>query len=184
MKFDQITALSSVAIAMFALGLAVYEGRESRKHDRLLVEPRVEVVWYRDSESVHLSSFNLGLGPAEVAWFTVRHNGELVSSWADLLRRVAGPNGPKSKYTYNVLSPGLWIAEGHEGTLLRIPRGPLADLVWAAFLRDEIATELCRCTVYDECRTGHDRETGPENTDCADLDVESLGADPYLIPRR
>lgn len=66
-----IISASAVFVSFCALGLAVYEGRQTRKHNRLSVEPCLAQTLTETDHGFILQIFNRGLGPAVILDFSV-----------------------------------------------------------------------------------------------------------------
>ena len=78
---SRLQSLLTLVIAVVAIGLAVWEGAESRRHNRLTVKPKVAgaINTGRDNrgEYVTMSIESTGLGPAVINTFRVYFDGAL-----------------------------------------------------------------------------------------------------------
>lgn len=64
MRTDTIVAITGTFIALLALGITIWEGRESRKHNRLSVRPSLRFdIFFSTKESSRIVLCNVGLGP-------------------------------------------------------------------------------------------------------------------------
>ncbi|OEE78176.1 hypothetical protein A1OQ_21840 [Enterovibrio norvegicus FF-162] len=80
METNTIISLSSVIIALSALGITIYQAYLGRKHNKLSLRPHLHY-WFDNSELDNVYSFeviNNGIGPAKVKTFEVTLNGETV----------------------------------------------------------------------------------------------------------
>ncbi len=59
-------AVGSAVIALSALGLAIYEGYQNRKHNRLSVRPALNINRFQKDRTVYAVLVNGGLGPAKI----------------------------------------------------------------------------------------------------------------------
>ena len=72
LEMDTIVALSAAVTAVAALVVSVWQGAETRKHNRLSVTPRIRFDFvYRRGEKVRFQLMNRGIGPAIVSKFAV-----------------------------------------------------------------------------------------------------------------
>ncbi|MEO9523585.1 hypothetical protein [Marinobacter alexandrii] len=76
-------SIASVVIALSAMGVAIWQGYVSRKHNILSVRPRLQV--HLDGRNgIVLTLQNHGLGPAIVKGFSIKYAGEeIVNPKAD-----------------------------------------------------------------------------------------------------
>jgi len=64
--------IASIVVAIAALSLAVYEGRQGRYHDRLMVRPYLDIKFNAELGAGGWVLENNGLGPAIPKYFDVR----------------------------------------------------------------------------------------------------------------
>jgi hypothetical protein len=81
---------ATAIIAVAALGVAVYEGRSTRKHNRLSVVPRLAITHHLlgSKGRLGISVLNTGLGPAIIERCDIMVDGERVNSWEDACRAL------------------------------------------------------------------------------------------------
>lgn len=76
-----ITGISSVVIALSALGFSIFQGKQAQKHSKLSVRPHLTTRTHSDAEKGFyvVELINNGIGPAIIEEFTVKVDGKLVS---------------------------------------------------------------------------------------------------------
>lgn len=126
MNPDTIASLSAVLIALAALFVAVWEGLENRKHNRLSVVPRLRIDRHTYAGSpVAVSLCNNGTGPAIVRSFSVLVDGRQVRAddlpLAAAAAKMIGVAGPYHSYTP---APGDALAPSETKELLQILNPP------------------------------------------------------------
>jgi hypothetical protein len=149
----------TLIIAVAAISLAVWEGVESRRHNRLTVKPRVaaEINAGRDNraEYVNMSIESTGLGPAVINTFRVYLDGILqdtttgpgTSVWKNVLTAF-GTND--TRINAQAIGIGYYFPAGSEELLFEARR-PQADTA-ATKLADHLprlALQICYCSVYN-----------------------------------
>ena len=70
MKADAI-ALAAAAVALIALLVAIWQGTETRQHNRMSVMPRIRFDLVRQGAKVQFSMVNTGTGPAVIEKFVL-----------------------------------------------------------------------------------------------------------------
>lgn len=129
MTATDITAIAASIISIVALGVAIWQGLESRKHNRLMARPRLDfsIDFALNRERVGLFIDNTGLGPALVTSVTISLDGVTVSApygelWPTVLRNVQSPTLRES-----------WLTWTAFGTAPRaIPAGVRLEILAAA----------------------------------------------------
>jgi hypothetical protein len=73
-------SVASIAVAVAALGLAVFEGMQTRLHNRLTVAPRLrfDFVIHQHEKVARITVTNVGLGPAIIESVDMLVDGDLV----------------------------------------------------------------------------------------------------------
>jgi hypothetical protein len=143
---EHAVELGATVIALAALGLALFEGCMSRRHDRLSVRPRALVSFAYNNDGTGYELVSMGLGPMIVKWFEVKVDGEAVPHWEAMARRLGLS---KTDYTFTVPWPGSTYQPGTTSVIFWISAGPSASALKANLER--VAIHLCYCSFYDEC---------------------------------
>jgi hypothetical protein len=63
---DRILSVSAIVIALASVGVSVWEGYETRLHNRLSVRPKIEIIGDVEQTCFGLAILNNGLGPAVI----------------------------------------------------------------------------------------------------------------------
>jgi hypothetical protein len=81
---------ATAVVALAALGLAVYEGRETRRHNRLTVRPELRIRQHQRGlkESLGLSVSNDGSGPALINECNIWVDNVATSGWEDAIAKL------------------------------------------------------------------------------------------------
>jgi hypothetical protein len=148
-RTDRILAICAIISAFAAVGIAVYETRITRAHQKASVWPSMlqyntvaDGLYTREVE-------NRGLGPALVRTFQVRVDGVPVDSWDHAIEVLTGQ--VPGQYVYGSLGEGHTLLPGRPYRLLIIEWEPLGQLVHREVNHGRLTTEICYCSVYDDC---------------------------------
>ncbi|HFD31441.1 MAG TPA: hypothetical protein ENJ28_01830 [Gammaproteobacteria bacterium] len=125
MGWSDITGLSSVVIAVCALALTIWQGKQIQKHNRLSVKPHLATWSHSDEdEGVYLVELiNNGLGPAVITKFTLSLDGRPIEGQGTepiekLLKDLFQEFSYKSKQAY--IAKGYAMAEKEKCVLLEM----------------------------------------------------------------
>ncbi len=91
MNTDEYVSIGTLAVALAALCVAVYEGWRARRHDRLSVRPLLEMEKQFDKKAWWLLLRNVGLGPAIIKSFDLSVDGSAVLDWQAVGERLGIP---------------------------------------------------------------------------------------------
>lgn len=82
-RADRVLSIAATVTAVIALCVAVWDGSETRRHNRLSVAPRVDFFTMQslsmERPENYLSLHNRGLGPAVLKSLVITVNGERIS---------------------------------------------------------------------------------------------------------
>lgn len=156
---SRLLPLLTLVIAVTAIGLAVWEGVESRRHNRLTVKPRIAgaIDAGRDSggEYVSMSIESTGLGPAVINTFRVYFDGTLQDTapgpgtavWDSALSAFGSDH---TQISAHAIGTGYYFPAGRQELLFAARRlqadtasVPLADQL------SRLALQICYCSVYN-----------------------------------
>lgn len=162
--------LASFVVAACALGLSLYQARETNQEKRLAALPRIRVSFYFNDDGAGWRSLNVGLGPADTRWFEVRLDGEPKRRWRDVADALGVP--PKATYLFTAPAPGAFMRPTNESMVLWWAKPHTSPV--AAAMREHwrrVTIRQCYCSVYDECwLTSTDPKENPhgrpEPSDC------------------
>lgn len=156
---SRLQPLLTLAIAVAAIGLAVWEGVESRRHNRLTVKPRIAgaIDAGRDGrgEHVRVSIESTGLGPAVINTFRVYFDGVLQDTspgpgtivWDTVISAFGAGD---TQINAHSIGAGYYLPAGRQEVLFEARRletdtagPPLADHL------SRLALQICYCSVYN-----------------------------------
>jgi hypothetical protein len=153
--------LFTLVIAITAIALALWEGLENRRHNRLSVVPRIgaemDAGTNPTSEFVRLGIESNGLGPAVVTAFRIYFDGELqdtadgfgTAAWQPAMEALQRD----SVFDINAqgIGTGYFLPPGRAAIVFEATRprraagSSLAPLVG---IFDRLAIQICYCSVY------------------------------------
>lgn len=82
---NTILSICAILIAFVSICISVWEGMETRRHNRLSVRPKLELSFNAGQDHFGYNVVNNGLGPAVITRLTIRLDGNVI--------RHAGFNG-------------------------------------------------------------------------------------------
>jgi hypothetical protein len=152
-----VTGISSVVIALCALGLSVWQGMVARKHNKLSFRPHLTTWSHSDAEKGFyvLELINNGIGPAVIEEFSIKVDGKLISGdGAECIEKalkIVLPNLPyKAQQSY--LAKGYSMAPKERCTVLAVQflgkPLPSKEFVEHAFTRGDL--DISYKSFYDE----------------------------------
>ena len=155
----RVQPVLTLLIAVAAITLAIWEGLENRRHNRLTVQPRVgaEVEIGGDSAGryVRLAVESTGLGPAVIRTFRIYLDGialdTLVTSastpWKPVIDAISSDGMRISAHAFGT---GYFFPAGQRQILFeaRRPPDPGADAPPLTSILDRVAVQICYCSIY------------------------------------
>jgi hypothetical protein len=92
---ENTTNIATVIIALCAVFLTIYQIYATRKHNRLGVRPLLKIGWTTDENIDGVWLKNLGLGPAIITNFSIKHKGKTTTTkdLADYLHQKGFTSG-------------------------------------------------------------------------------------------
>ncbi len=163
---DFVLPISAVLISLVSIGIALHHGEVMQslvqQNERLVQAnslPHLQLSGGNISEEgvrmVNFSVANRGVGPAEIRSVQVLVDGRAVGDLGQLVRACCGPSDASGLTNSTLL--GTMIQPGQEVQYIRLPVSPatqdFADRLDQARKTDRIVTNLCYCSVFDECWT-------------------------------
>ena len=91
LNWQVISGISTTVIALCALALSIWQGMQTRKHNRLSVMPHLTTKTDRDVEKgfYSIKVINNGIGPALIEEFLVKVDGKVISGQGpELIEKV------------------------------------------------------------------------------------------------
>jgi hypothetical protein len=122
MKPDTIIALAATVIALSAFVVAVWQGVETRIHNRMSVMPRLRIGFVQSGkEPIRLYVLNSGTGPAIIENFVVRRDGEtIVSPSPEVLSGGLAQLGLAGDFFLRLLYAGDTLSAGETLDIIHI----------------------------------------------------------------
>lgn len=160
-------ALASAFIALCALGVAVLEGRESRLHQRLSVQPYVSFNLFYDDGGAHYTFDNWGLGPATIYWFRASVDGKVQTNWVDVLRAIG--LDAKVQFKQSIPARGVMMPPSslsHSVDILYVLGGTGKDALMKN--NNRVKLEACYCSLYRDCWIASTDTDSPTQTRSCD----------------
>ncbi len=117
---DRILSVSAIVIAVVSIVVSVWEGLETRKHNRLSVQPRLEISFNTNRDGFGYSLRNAGLGPAIITDKRIYVDGSEISesgfSGYEKLLKLLGLDDRLNNQ--GAVGPGVAIESGNEKIIL------------------------------------------------------------------
>jgi hypothetical protein len=129
--WNVLLGVASTVIALSALGLAIWQGYVTHRHDRLSVRPHLTAPVSTNVKDgiARLEVVNNGLGPATILAFEVLLDGKAVEprTWnkAETMVRALF-SSTKWDGTFGELGPGYLMPAGQRFTILECRFGPMS----------------------------------------------------------
>lgn len=156
----RLQPLLTLVIAFAAIGLAIWEGAENRRHNRLSVQPRLgaEINTGRDTagEFVSMSIENTGLGPAVVTSFHIYFDGvrqDTVTAggrmpWQSAIDAFAAAGAHINAHAFGT---DYYFPAGRQQILFQAvrPKGETRANAALADILTRLALQICYCSIYD-----------------------------------
>lgn len=127
---DTIVSLAAIVIAIASIVVTVWQGMESRRHNRLSVRPKLEIIFESGHDSFGYVLMNNGLGPATITGKELFIDGKQMqeagfSGYDELLEKLGMKN---RKVTYTGIYPGKTIKTNERQDIFRFYRTEKDDL--------------------------------------------------------
>ncbi|HGY56613.1 MAG TPA: hypothetical protein ENK44_12965 [Caldithrix abyssi] len=153
---DKILSLSAIVIAIVSISVAVWEGLETRKHNRLSVRPKLEIYYSTNKSKFGYVVVNNGLGPAVITGKKIFIDGKEItytgfSGYDDFLEKL----GLADRYAaHGVITPGFTIKAGKSENIILFDlyESDEAETLLPEIYR-RVAIEIEYKSMYDEIFT-------------------------------
>lgn len=162
---EMIVAIAAVVVGVCALGVSLFQASIMREQQREMRVQRLAEVWPHvefgssyDGEQYRLLALNTGIGPARIKSVRMLLDDEPFRDWGDALSELGGTTA--FNYQHSQLN-GRVLPAGDVLEALVVTEERFVDSLAAA--TDRITSEICYCSVYDECWLfRHPFASGPE----------------------
>ncbi|WP_297732139.1 hypothetical protein [uncultured Maricaulis sp.] len=175
---ELVVAVSVVVISLASLFVAVYQGIVMDRTMKASVMPVVQVDSGnidddRETWVMTINVKNTGLGPAEIRYFNMYWNGEIIRDTSALMARCCLPEtvpaDERLPYVYDAFRDGQlslvfdnvqrrFLAPQEDIDYIAFDRPdadtqPRGRALWDALddVRHDITYEVCYCSVFDDC---------------------------------
>ncbi len=150
-RVDRLLSVCAIIAAITAVAIAVYEARITREYQKISVWPYV--MQYNEhipgQTDYTRNIANNGIGPAVIRSFRVYVDGEPQQNWNGVLNALIGEQEPA--LIYSSMHRGKVLLPGVAEAIMRLPAGERATRFWQATQGGRFVTQLCYCSLYDEC---------------------------------
>ncbi len=148
-SFAQWGSALAILISTMALVVSIYEANLLKEQQRSMVWPYVSITMQYHSEGFRVQAENDGIGPALIHSIELRHRGQPLTSWFDVLDHLQ----PGHQIGYDIMQSntlsGTVLKAGEVKTLMGLPWRedirPLAEQV------NQLDYRICYCSVLDDC---------------------------------
>jgi len=158
--------------AIVAVMVSLYQARLARQQLRASAWPYVsQGNSYIPNSPYRFVVSNQGIGPARIRSFHVLVDGRPVPTWNAAVRGLTGEGEPS--LIYSSFGRGSVLVPGSDRTLLTLPVGVRAQRFWLE-AQARLRTQVCYCSVYDECwlADGDEPEPTPQRVCTVDSSTE------------
>lgn len=162
-RTQRIERWLSVAVglaAIIAVLVSLYQASLARQQLRASAWPHLsQGNGYTFNSPYQFVVSNEGIGPARIKAFRVFVDGRPVPTWNAAVRGLTGEGEPA--LIYSSFGRGSVLVPGSTRTLLTLPAGARAQKFWVA-AQNRLRTQVCYCSVYDECWLADSEEPEPK----------------------
>ena len=150
-RTDKILSLSAIIIAVASIFISVWQGIESRNHNRLAVRPALDIVYSTVNKSFGFKVKNNGIGPAVLTKRTLLFKGKEIDWYnhkdltaaRESLQAMSGMN-------FSILRENSTIPVGEEYNLLLFSSDTLNGMTAKEKIFDSIGFKLEYQSMYGE----------------------------------
>lgn len=190
-KIQLIANILTIMVAVAAIGLSIWEGRENRLHNRLSVMPHLEKVQSTTTQgpldstaTIRYALYNSGLGPAVLHDALVFFEDSLIFrsgadehyyDFKDFMENLQNLNGSESIYSYtHSRRSGELMQAGKEHLFFNLTVPSDVEGIngsTTGYVRKEVLSRysfaFCYCSVYgDRCNMVYLSEPPPGSFSC------------------
>ncbi|MBN1969777.1 MAG: hypothetical protein JXR48_13480 [Candidatus Delongbacteria bacterium] len=150
-KTDRIISYSAIVIALASIIISIWQGIETRNHNRLSVTPRLNITYHAKSNEIKFKVKNNGLGPALIRDCTISFDGKKYKSY-----------GPNELYkfleyleiegilNFSIIGESSLIPAGEEENLLIFYSDSLSEEMLLHTLPNSLGFKIEYSSMYDE----------------------------------
>jgi hypothetical protein len=169
LEANNVIALAAAVVSLSAMLVAVWQGSETRRHNRMSVRPRIRFDLVRQGERVQFYMANTGTGPAIIERFMVYRDKEpLISLTVKKLTEEFAGLGLRGSFFLWYPHKGDALAAGEKPNVITAELEDDADSKWAI-----LKNQLERLTVFCEYSSIYGEKRS--------VDVNALGVPLALV---
>ncbi len=170
----RLQPLLTLVIAIVAITLAVWEGLENRRHNRLSVQPRlnasIDAGLNPSGEYVRMAMESSGLGPAVLTRFVIFFDGVAQDTnmtatthpWSSVLAAVGQDDMSINAQAYG---EGTYLPPGQQLVLFEATRARGVQGEPLTSMLERIAVQVCYCSIYGTDCDGELLTTNPASVE-------------------
>jgi hypothetical protein len=147
MNSEKAVAWLGLIVAVFAVGIGVYDSHKNRLHNRLTVQPLLGFVIEDQPNQLELYFINQDVGQALLHWTRIYYDGDLQETWTELLQKV--PRLDSATMPIVRTMKGIWTIPPNDKLLMM--KVPDFDIKRLNEFTRRIRVETCYCSIYNEC---------------------------------
>ena len=150
---DNIVSLAAIVIAIASIVVTVWQGMETRRHNRLSVRPKLEIIFESGHDSFGYVLMNNGLGPATITGIELFIDGKQMqetgfSGYDELFEKLGMKN---RKITHTGIYPGKTIKTNERQNIFKFYLTEKDDLdTLLPKIYSRIKIEIKYQSMYDE----------------------------------
>ena len=119
---DTIVSFSAIVIASASIFVAIWQGIENRKHNRLSVRPKLQIMFSVDKEKFGYKIVNNGLGPATITGKRIFIDDKEISyegfsGYEELINKL---NFNDRHLSHSAINPGITITAGETRNIILV----------------------------------------------------------------
>lgn len=117
---NEIISISAIIIALASVSIAIWEGVETRKHNRLSVRPKFEIHFISSKDNYGYELVNSGLGPAIITGIRIFVDNEEIhgkgfSGYDELLEKLGLQN---KLIAHDAVAAGITVRAGDKKKII------------------------------------------------------------------
>ena len=147
LPLNKIIACVAVLVSIIALSFSINEGKKNREHQKLSVQPHLEVRFHFLENISGYELINNGLGPAKITSFRVFIDNIEYYHW----ERIRSEFNLKDSMHWSWPTENSYIMPSEEFTLFAFQRKSDSAIKLENDLRKKINIKLCYCSLYNDC---------------------------------
>ena len=147
---------AAIIVAICAVAISVWQGYETRKHNRLSTKPIILYEWeVKEGQKSGIYIQNNGLGPAILTDIEFSYAGKIIqrkdnSKWAIVSKKINRNGG---KVIFNYFNPGAAFIPGQKFFFFFVKNYDSKNPKELGDMYSKLGITLSYCSVYGDCFT-------------------------------